>query len=179
MLEKHQDADCAPTDDAITKRETQKLERLQKEAQHLRDWLKKSPEDRKGSIRLSNRTDNESAKMATSKGVIQGYTGVAAVDEKAQIIVDAQAHGTGSEQELLLPVINATATLCNGGTVITADAGYHSQANLKSLADRQINAYIPENSYRKRDERYADQYGQAALQQWIGLHHQWICGDEI
>jgi hypothetical protein len=34
---------------------------------------------------------NESAKMATGKGVVQGYTGVATVDEKAQIIVDAQA----------------------------------------------------------------------------------------
>ena len=58
-----------------------------------------NPEDRKGakgSIRKSNRTDNESAKMATSKGVIQGYTGVAAVDARHQIIVEAQAHGTGS-----------------------------------------------------------------------------------
>jgi len=35
--------------------------------------------------------------MATGKGVIQGYTGVAAVDEKNQIIIEAQAHGTGSE----------------------------------------------------------------------------------
>ena len=59
----------------------------------------------------SNRTDHESAKMATDKGVIQGYTGVAAVDAKHQIIVDAQAHGTGSEQELLLPVVAALATL--------------------------------------------------------------------
>ena len=48
----------------------------------------------KGSIRKSNRTDNDSAKMATSKGVIQGYTGVAAVDSQCQIIVEAQAHGT-------------------------------------------------------------------------------------
>lgn len=37
-----------------------------------------------------NRTDNESAKMATSKGVLQGYTGVAAVDAKHQIIVNAR-----------------------------------------------------------------------------------------
>ena len=29
------------------------------------------------------------------------YTGVAAVDARHQIIVEAQAHGTGSEQELL------------------------------------------------------------------------------
>lgn len=32
----------------------------------------------------SNITDNESAKMKTSKGVIQGYTGIAAVDRKHQ-----------------------------------------------------------------------------------------------
>ena len=43
--------------------------------------------------------------MATSKGVIQGYTGVAAVDARHQIIVEAQAHGTGSEQKLLIPVV--------------------------------------------------------------------------
>jgi hypothetical protein len=47
--------------------------------------------------------------MATGKDMIQGYTGVATVDEKARIIVDAQAHGTGSEQELPQPVIKATA----------------------------------------------------------------------
>jgi transposase len=161
MLDKHQSADRAPTDDALAKRDAQKLERLQKEAQQLRDWLKKNPEDRKGSkgsIRLSNRTDNESAKMATGKGVIQGYTGVAAVDERAQIIVDAQAHGTGSEQELLLPVVDATAAYRNAGTMITADAGYHSHANLKALAQQNIDAYVPDNGYRKRDERYADQH---------------------
>lgn len=161
MLEKHKSADAAPTEDAIVKREAQKLERLQTEAQQLRDFLKQNPEDRKGSkggIRLSNRTDNESAKMATSKGVVQGYTGVATVDEKTQIIVDAQAHGTGSEQALLLPAIQATAALRTVDTVITADAGYHSEANLKALAAQQINAYVPDNGYRKRDERYADQY---------------------
>ena len=45
--------------------------------------------------------------MATSKGVIQSYTGVAAVEACPQIIVDAQAHGTGSKQELLVPVVRA------------------------------------------------------------------------
>ncbi|MES1992500.1 MAG: transposase [Pseudomonadota bacterium] len=165
MLEKHKNADTAPTDDAIIKCEARKLERLQTEAQQLRDFLNKHPEDRqgsKGSIRLSNRTDNESAKMATGKGVVQGYTGVATVDKKTQIIVDAQAHGTGSEQELLLPAIKATAALRNAGTVITADAGYHSEANLKALAGQQINAYVPDNGYRRRDERYADQCVHAA-----------------
>jgi hypothetical protein len=35
------------------------------------------------------------------------------------------------------PITNATATLRAIDTVITADAGYHSQDNLKALAERQ------------------------------------------
>jgi hypothetical protein len=31
--------------------------------------------------------------MPSSKGVIQGYNGVAMVDAKAQVIVHAEAHG--------------------------------------------------------------------------------------
>jgi len=160
MLERHRDADAAPQAERDEAREARSLERLQKEAKQVRDWLNDHPEDRKGakgSVRLSNRTDNESAKMATAKGVIQGYTGVAVVDEKHQIIVEAQAHGTGSEQELLLPVIEATRPYRTTGTVITADAGYHSEANLKQLSEQQVDAYIPDNGYRKRDERYQGQ----------------------
>ena len=46
----------------------------------------------------SNTTDNESAKMPSSHGVIQGYNGIATVDEKHQIIVDAQALGAVGTQ---------------------------------------------------------------------------------
>jgi len=88
--------------------------------------------------------------MATSKGVIQGYTGVAAVDAKHQIIVDAQAPGTGSEQELLVPVVKAIQgalnneqTLITPTSLITADAGYHSESNLKQLADLNVDALSP------------------------------------
>ena len=159
MLARHRAADAAP-EAAEAEREARALARLQREAKQMRDWLDAHPDDRKGAkgaLRLSNRTDNDSAKMATSKGVIQGYTGVAAVDEKSQIVVEAQAHGTGSEQELLVPVVDATAACRAPGTIITADAGYHSEANLKALDAAGIDAYLPDNGYRKRDERYADQ----------------------
>lgn len=158
MIEQHREADARPEDEE--QRHAKRLERLQKEARQLREWLAAHPQDRKGvkgGVRLSNRTDNESAKMATAKGVIQGYTAVAAVDDKAQIIVEAQAHGTGSEQELLKPVIDATAAYRAPDTVITADAGYHSEAGLKQLAAQDIDAYIPDNGYRQRDARYAEQ----------------------
>tara|TARA_R110002074_G_scaffold124389_1_gene260816 strand:+ start:1907 stop:2956 length:1050 start_codon:yes stop_codon:yes gene_type:complete len=53
----------------------------------------------------SNITDNESAKMTTSKGTIQGYNGVATVAKKHQIIIDAQAFGEGQEHHTLQPVL--------------------------------------------------------------------------
>ncbi|MDD2770087.1 MAG: transposase [Methylococcus sp.] len=160
MLDRHRETDTTPSDERQAEREARKLERLQKEAKQLRDWLATHPEDRKwpkGGARQSNLTDNESAKMATGKGVIQGYTGVAVVDEKHQIILEAQAHGTGSEQELLVPVAQALKPQMADQTALSADAGYHSEGGLKALAAEAIDAYIPDNDYRKRDERYQDQ----------------------
>ena len=160
MLEKHRQADAGAVPAAPSAREAQQRARLQAEAKQLRTWLETNPKDRagaQGGVRLSNRTDNDSAKMATGKGVIQGYTGVAAVDAQTQIIVEAQAHGTGSEQELLLPVVTATASLRSPQTLITADAGYHSEANLKALADATIPALIADTGMRQRDERFKDQ----------------------
>lgn len=159
MLNRHTQADAAPTSNEA-EREARSLERLQHEAQQMREWLAANPQDRQGAqgkVRLSNRTDNESAKMATSKGVVQGYCGVAAVDEACQVVVEAQAHGTGSEQALLMPMVEATAAVRDCDTVLTADAGYHSKANLQALAEAQVEAYLPDNGYRKRDARYDDQ----------------------
>ena len=95
--------------------------------------------------------------MATSKGVIQGYTGVTTVDAQHQIVVDAQAHGTGSEQELLLPVVDAVTPLLGKNTAIVADAGYHSKDNLKGLSERNVDAWIADPQMRQRDERFKDQ----------------------
>ena len=89
--------------------------------------------------------------------MIQGYCVVAAVDDAHQIIVEAQAHGTGSEQELLFPVVKATAALRTDQTLIIADAGYHSETNLKALAEENIPALIADNGVRERDERFKDQ----------------------
>jgi hypothetical protein len=141
-------------------REQRQRERLGEEARKIRHWLNEHPEERrgpKGSIRQSHRTDNESAKLATGKGAIQGYTGVAAVDEKHQIIVEAQAHGVGQGQELLVPLIEALQPQLAPESVMTADAGYHREANLAELARRDIDAYIPDAGHRKRDPRFAAQ----------------------
>lgn len=178
MLARHRAEDANDTEPTMNIKAAKRIARLTRDAKQIRDWLESNPNERsgtKGSIRKSNLTDNESAKMATAKGVMQGYCGVAAVDAKHQIIVDAQAHGTGSEQSLLMPVvravvpllakdagsngtnINTNANANNKGTLITADAGYHSEANLAALAAMNINALIADNGMRGRDERFADQ----------------------
>jgi transposase len=160
MLARHREADGRPVEPDLAAKAVQRIERLTRDAAEMRDWLATHPDDRrgpKGMIRKSNRTDNESAKMATGKGVIQGYTGVAAVDAAHQIIVEAQAHGTGSEQELLLPVVAALHPCLAAHTVLTADAGYHSEANLRQLAVMEVDALIADNGMRRRDERFATQ----------------------
>jgi transposase len=160
MLARHRANDALPVEPDLVAKATKRIVRLQHDAAQLREWLAAHPEDRrgpKGAVRKSNRTDNESAKMATGKGVIQGYTGVAAVDSAHQIIVEAQAHGTGSEQELLVPVVTAMQPLLREASVITADAGYHSEANLQQLATMQVTALIADADLRRRDERFATQ----------------------
>lgn len=69
--------------------------------------------------------------MATSKGVIQGYAAQAAVDSSHQIIVAADVIGSGSEQAMLLPMIEQSEPYREDHTLITADAGYHSDANVQ------------------------------------------------
>lgn len=162
IVQRHRATDALATEPPLEEKERRRVERLEQDATEIREWLGRNPEDRrgpKGTLRQSNRTDNESAKMATGKGVIQGYTGAAAVDAKHQIIVEAQAHGTGSEQEVLLPVVDAMRAqhVLSGDSLITADAGYHSEANLQALEERHIEALIADAALRTRDERFATQ----------------------
>ncbi|MGH8701432.1 MAG: IS1182 family transposase [Burkholderiales bacterium] len=160
ILARHREADARPAEPSVAEKTAGRVARLTRDAAEIRAWLAAHADERrgpKGTVRKSNRTDNESAKLATGKGVIQGYTGVVAVDSKHQVIVDAQAHGTGAEQELLLPVVTALRPTLAPASVITADAGYHSEANLGALDALGVNALIADNAMRRRDERFATQ----------------------
>lgn len=159
ILDQHRGNDVQGREGGIDSAAAARIERMQRRASELREWLAKHPRDRQGptgGVRKSNLTDNESAKMATDKGVIQGFCGIAAVDGKQQVIVEASAHGTGAEQDLLLPVIDACSAHAGPLTVFTADAGFHSENNLQGLADRGVEALIADNGMRQRDERFGD-----------------------
>jgi transposase len=165
ILEKHKAHDSSQTDEVVKNREEQYIESLRHDLDKINNFLE-SNEDRRGLSGKpikSNITDNESAKMQTSKGVIQGYVGVATVDKKAQVIINAEAFGQGYEQDLLIPSIEATrANFKDIGyqgdifndAMLAADNGYHSEDNMEFIFQENIDAYIPDRDFRKRDPRY-------------------------
>ncbi len=144
--------DNANTIDAQRQR---RIDELHREAQKTREFIARSPKrlNAKGQELKTNVTDPDSAKMATSKGVIQGYAAQAAVDSAHQVIVAADVIGSGSEQAMLLPMIEQSATVRTADTLFTADAGYHSDANVAALREQGIPAMIADNGMRGRDER--------------------------
>lgn len=159
MIEMHRSRDDGGEEGGGDAERQQRIEALQKEAQATRDFLARQQQrcNRKGQELKSNVTDNDSAKMATGKGVIQGYAAQAAVDASHQVIVAADVTGSGSEQAMLLPMIEQTGPVRAAHTLFTADAGYHSKENLQALQDGDIAALVADGQMRKRDERLAAQ----------------------
>ncbi|MES2952072.1 MAG: IS1182 family transposase [Pseudomonadota bacterium] len=155
----HQAQDKRGADDALEPKHQASIEALRKEAQRTREFLATAPKRQgsKGKELKTNVTDPQSAKMATSKGVIQGYAAQAAVDSSHQIIVAADVIGSGSEQAMLLPMIEQSQPYREEHTLITADAGYHSDANIAKLLQHNIPAMVADNQMRSRDERFESQ----------------------
>jgi transposase len=148
-------------------RREKRIRRLKRQAERIERFLAEN-EPKKGSSGKeiqSNVTDNESAKMATSHGVIQGYNANAFVDEKHQVIVHAEAFGTGDDGNLAGDMlVGAEANLHAIGwdeqalkdREISADSGYYSVGNLEVCRDLEVDAYIPDPKFRQRDPRFAD-----------------------
>lgn len=155
----HQSQDSHNQQPDLDTRRQSRIDELRREAQTTRDFVARAPRrtNKKGQELKSNITDPDSAKMATSKGVIQGYAAQAAVDSTHQIIVAAEVIGSGSEQAMLLPMVEQTGALRTDQTLITADAGYHSNDNVQALRQSHIPALIADNQMRKRDERFQAQ----------------------
>ena len=131
IVEKHQNNDSQKT--PLPEKEQQTVETLLKNAKKYEDFLAEN-EPRVGTGKStkevkSNVTDNESAKMKTSKGTLQGFNAVTAADEKCQVIIGAQAFGQGSEQSTLTTIIESieeslAIDLGKCDTVVTADTGF-------------------------------------------------------
>lgn len=164
ILKQHQDNDNQSLNSELIERSKKQIRKLEASSQKIKQFLKDNEERTgvSGKPVKSNITDNQSAKMKTSHGVIQGYNGVATVDEKHQIIVAAEAYGQGQEHDLLEPMIEQahinlkTKKKDIKNTQITADSGYHNTRSLTYLNDNAIDGYIADTGFRARDPRFKD-----------------------
>jgi hypothetical protein len=169
LVNKHRASDESHKGTEQEEKEKQAIANLREKVKKLKEWL--SDNDDKQGIRnrilQSNLTDNESAKMPTSHGIVQGYTGSAAVDSKNQVIVHAEAFGLNQEQSVLLPMVagiteNFTEALGEEEVLqeatLLADSGHQSEENFKVLEENNIDAYIADNQFRKRDPRFSEAY---------------------
>lgn len=153
LTKRHREADAAEREGQIEQAREKQIRTLNRALAKVRGWLKT------GKYRLA-----VSAKMKTSKGVIQGYDGMAVVDAKHQIVVHSEAFGQGQEHNLLAPVLEGVRESFKApgrdedileGIRVTADAGLHSEANLQYLQDNKIDGYVADTNFRKRDPRFA------------------------
>jgi transposase len=167
ILKKHRETDIEEKDMDVVEKEKQYIQTLRRQVKKISKWLDDNDDKpgKTGKPRKSNITDNDSAKMKTSHGVIQGYDGVAAVDSKHQVVVHAEAFGQPQEHDLLEPMIEKTRDNFKAidfsedvfsKTKLTADAGFHTEANMKMLAEENIDGYVADVLFRKRDPRFAD-----------------------
>jgi hypothetical protein len=104
--------------------------------------------------------------MSTSHGVIQGYNAQAVVDDKRQVIVGTEAFGDGQDGRhlsVLMPRLKENMKAIGHsedyfeGKRFLADSNYFSDTNLKTCEDENLEAYIPDCNFRKRDPRFAHQ----------------------
>jgi transposase len=166
---------------------TKQEERLRRKAERIREFLKGHGEKigRTGKEIKSNVTDNESANMLTSHGVVQGYNGQAVVDGKFQVIVHGEAFGEGQDHYHVGPMVEgAKENLealghpedCLEGKVLVADSNYSSPANLAVCEEEKLDAYIPDKNFRTRDPRFTTQerwrFGRRKKFRWEDFRYQ-------
>jgi len=151
----------------------QQVEKLQKKAELIDKWIAENQPKigAAGRERQSNITDNDSATMMTSHGVVQGYNGQGLIDAKHQVIVHGEAFGNGQDHGHIPPMLTgALENLQSLGhepdyfkeKILTADSNYHTQVNLKECQELGLDAYIPDRKFRNRDPRFATQKRQQA-----------------
>jgi len=151
-------------------RHERSVQRLEKKLKRLNEFLEKA-EPRKGISGeevKSNITDNESAFIKSPHGYIQGYNGIAIADSGNQIIVSAEAIGSGAEsgsfpqmldnlEENMKKVTGKEEPLKK--SLVQGDTGFFTEDNLQEATKRKVNVLIPDQQFRQRDPHFEDRKG--------------------
>jgi len=164
VIAEHAQADKHPQ--VEIERQQKRERRFQLQVQRLNTFLKdREPKlGSEGKEIQSNAVDNESVKMPSSHGVVQGYNAQALVDSKHQVILATEAFASQDHENLKPMLDNAKKNMVSigkepdyfEGKEFTADSNYHSLDSLKVCQDEKVDAYIPDIQFRKRDPRFKD-----------------------
>jgi transposase len=165
MIEQHRDHDDHGNDDQPHPGPPSQTRRYQAQIDRIKEFLS-AHEPRigiQGKEVKSNITDNESAKLKSGSGYIQGYNALALVDAKHQIIVHAEPVGQINEAPLLPRMVRRgifalrKAGLARAATAaVVADTNYFTNDNAGFLFSSTLDGYIPDNQFRNRDQRFHD-----------------------
>jgi transposase len=166
IVHRHRELDGQEGKSGSSCSEPEKAQRYRRKVAEIKAFLEKTEKKLgpTGNEQKSNLTDPESAKMTSSRGVIQGYNGLAVVDDRAQIVVHAEAHGSGYEAHLLAPLIEATRKSfielelskdVFAETKVTADSGFHSNVVIAAVEATGADAYVADRDYRRREPAFA------------------------
>jgi transposase/CheY-like chemotaxis protein len=115
----------------------------------------------------SNFTDPDSRIMHTPEGFQQCYNAQVAVDAESQVIVAQEVSRAPPDVQRLRPMLERMVEL-NGHSpaVLTADAGYASEANFAALAQARVHALIALRRYRHDEPPDADPAPARATNRW-------------
>lgn len=165
LMSQHKTADGVDEKKSLSERIKKKERTIEKIETFIAANEPKTPTRKSAKEVQSNITDNESAKLMSPHGIVQGYNSLAMVDEKNQIVVAAAVNGANHETDTLKPMIEQTQANCQAiglaedifeKAELVADNGFASEANVEYLHENKINAYVPDSMFRKRDPRFAD-----------------------
>jgi transposase/IS5 family transposase len=117
---------------------------------------------KKAGVKKLSRSDEDSRFLRERKGFVLGYTATVAVSED-HLIVAQQVSQASSDNELLVPMVEAVERECGEGPgQALADSGFFSQENLEELERRKIDAYVPDSHLGRELNRGVRVRGHAA-----------------
>jgi len=152
-----------------------KLEKIEQYLATAEPKISSSGQEVQGNI-----TDQESARIKGPHGYIQGYNGIAIADAGSQVIVAAEAIGSGAESGCFPQMLDTLETNMHTVTkkdrplkksLVLGDTGYFSEENLQEAKKRNIEVLIPDQQFRKRDPVFDDRkkYKTTDVKKYFGI----------
>lgn len=113
-------------------------------ARQLAEMPRRLEQLRKSGQSKLSRTDRDARFLRAPGGFVLGYSAEVAVSEDHLIVAQRVTQST-TDHESLLPMVEQIEQRCGSPPVVAlADSGFYSNENVVSLAERGVQAYVPD-----------------------------------